>query len=94
VAGTSKRRHCRNFGRCVAAILANTVSTEKTAFALFRQGFATSFRPTARNAGEKELRQTYEICDFPTLLLAFEITCFMMAADMCAAFRATRRARI
>ncbi len=50
-AGTSKRRRCRNFSRCVVAICANTVSKGKTAFALFRQGFATSFRPTVRNAG-------------------------------------------
>jgi hypothetical protein len=51
VAGTSKRRLCRNYGCCIAAILANTVSTGKAAFALFRQGFATSFRPSVSNVG-------------------------------------------
>ncbi len=41
----------KRLGRCAVAICANTVSTGKTAFALFRQGFATSFRPPVRNAG-------------------------------------------
>ena len=48
---TSKRQRCRNFGRGVTAVITNTVSSGKNAFALFRQGFATSFRPTVRKAG-------------------------------------------